>query len=65
MLLGVNGLALGALGFMLAPGTHTSVVTSEDLDTERTDVRADVETLIAEIQQAYRQQHPTSPSSSR
>src|ERR1051326_2316644 len=58
MLLGVNALALSAIGFMLAPATRASVVTLDDLAAEPTDVRADVETLVSEIQEAYRRQHP-------
>ena len=58
ILLGVNGLTLGAVGFMLAPAMRARLITPLDLDTEREDPRGDVETLVAEIQQAYRQ-HPT------
>jgi len=60
VLLGMNGLVMGAVGLLVAPGTREALVESDR--PEREDLRAEVETLVAEIQETYRRLPAAPPS---
>ena len=60
VLLGMNGLVLSAVGLLVAPGTRGALVESDRA--ERADLRAEVETLVAEIQETYRRLPAPPPS---
>ncbi len=55
VLLGMNGLVLGTVGTLVAPGTRGVLVEPEDEAVETESLKAEVEALIGEIQQTYRQ----------
>jgi hypothetical protein len=55
LLLGMNGLLLGTVGGLMAPRTRGVLVEPEGTETETENVRAEVEALIGEIRQTYRQ----------
>jgi hypothetical protein len=55
VVLGVNGLALGAVGFLAAPPARRELLLREE---EPEDLRQEVETLVAEIQDLYRHLPP-------
>lgn len=54
VLLGMNGLVLGAAGTLIAPTTRGALVEPEASPAEAEDLRAEVEALVGEIQEEYR-----------
>lgn len=58
ILLGMNGLTLCTMGLLLAPSTRRTLVAREELEPGEEDLRAEVDLLVAEIQETYRKLPP-------